>query len=156
VNTEVHVLRGVDNYINKLHARNHKVNVEILFVRVLSEVVHERFEPVNLLVSVLEVVEGAQDNTVSTVYQTHGRQQFQDKRLGAVLTMLETESDRVDSLLVADDHVKAVLVVHDRAQTPHTLVHVLDRFSHPQLLHALACVLVSPGGTALKRRCYCD
>lgn len=142
MHAKVHILRGVHDNINELHASDHEVNVEIVLVGVASKVVHERLESKRLGVHVLEVIERTQHDRMTAIDETHGREQLEHERLGSVLFVLEGERNRVDRLLVTNDHVKTVLVIHDGTQATHTLVHVVGGLADAQSVHAFACVLL--------------
>ena len=90
------------------------------------------------------MIKRAQHNTMPAVDQAHGRQELEHQRPRPMLLVPEAERDRVYGVPVADDHVKSVLMIHDRAQTPHTLVHVVGRLADPVAIHALASVLLQP------------
>jgi hypothetical protein len=52
---------------------------------------------------------------------------------------------------VTDDHVKAVLVVHDGAETSHAFVHVLGSVAYFEPVHAFAGVFLGAGRATLQR-----
>ncbi len=82
---EVHVLHGVHDNVDELHARNHELNLEGLRMRKVS---HERLEAPGLAHLALEVVEGRQDDRVAALHrQADGGQQFENEGLGAELSM---------------------------------------------------------------------
>lgn len=78
-------------------------------VIIVSKVLHERVEAVSFFSHKLEVVEGGQDDMVTTLDQADGSQQLQHQGLGAQRVVHQAQGDAVDGLSVLNHHVEAVL-----------------------------------------------
>lgn len=74
VHPEVHVVDRVHDDIDELHARDHKLDVEVV---VLGEVLHEGRKSSPLRADLLEVVERREDDLVASFHEADGRQQLQ-------------------------------------------------------------------------------
>ena len=73
---EVHVVHGVDDDVDELHAGDHEFDLETFRVH---EVVHHGLESPGLQGDILEVVEGTQDDLVAAFDQADGGQEFKHK-----------------------------------------------------------------------------
>jgi hypothetical protein len=72
---------------------------------------------------------------VATLHQADGSQQFQHQRLRPQRLVNETQCDAVDGFAVLDDHVEAVLVVHDGTKAHNPDVNVISGAAQFELLN---------------------